>query len=161
MNKRTILSIAASALLLAACAHQPAPGSPGAPGLLLGLVHGFIVVFSLIGSLFGDVRVYAFPNSGFWYDLGFVIGAAIFFGGGAISVRIKRRGPRHGSRVSVTQARNAIGHSGPKHSARGTVARGYGFRGDRQRHASRRTGYVAGLRRRGFIDRNWARGFCR
>ena len=91
MNKRTILCIAASALVLAACAHQPAPGSPGAPGFLLGLVHGFILVFSLIGSIFEDVRVYAFPNSGFWYDLGFVIGAAIFFGGGGgISVRIRR-----------------------------------------------------------------------
>jgi hypothetical protein len=27
-----------------------------------------------------DIRVYAFPNGGIWYDIGFVIGAAIFFG---------------------------------------------------------------------------------
>jgi len=33
-----------------------------------------------IGSVWWDIRVYAFPNGGIWYDFGFVIGAAIFFG---------------------------------------------------------------------------------
>lgn len=91
MNIRTAVVLALSALILAACAHQPEPGPPGSPGLPLGLVHGFILVFSLIGSLFTDVRVFAYPNAGFWYDLGVVIGAAFFFGGGTVSVRFPRR----------------------------------------------------------------------
>jgi hypothetical protein len=45
-------------------------------------VHGFISLFSLIGSIFWDIRIYAFPNSGGWYDFGFVLGAMTFFGGG-------------------------------------------------------------------------------
>jgi hypothetical protein len=34
-----------------------------------------------LGVLFGDIRVYAHPNIGRWYDFGFVIGAAAFYGG--------------------------------------------------------------------------------
>ncbi len=70
-----------AALLLAACATQPAPRVSDAPGFLLGLWHGLIVPFSLVASLFMDVRVYAFPNNGGWYDLGFVLGAASTLGG--------------------------------------------------------------------------------
>ena len=73
------------------CAHQPRPVLPDPPGFLLGLLHGFLMLFSLIGSIFTDVRVYAFPNSGFFYDLGFVIGASSFLGGGASSVRRRSR----------------------------------------------------------------------
>lgn len=91
MNMRSVAAILGAALILAACAQQPPPGPPGSPGLLLGLVHGFILVFTLIGSVFTDVRVFAYPNAGFWYDLGFVVGAAFFFGGGTISVRFGRR----------------------------------------------------------------------
>jgi hypothetical protein len=32
------------------------------PGFLMGLVHGFISLFSLLGSLFLDIRIYGFPN---------------------------------------------------------------------------------------------------
>jgi hypothetical protein len=46
----------------------------------MGVLHGFVSLFSLIGSFFWDIRVYAFPNSGRWYDVGFVLGAACFFG---------------------------------------------------------------------------------
>jgi hypothetical protein len=69
------------------CAHQPPPVLPDPPGFFSGLLHGFLMLFSLIGSIFTDVRVYAFPNSGFGYDVGFVIGASSFLGGGASSVR--------------------------------------------------------------------------
>jgi hypothetical protein len=80
------------ALLVAVsgCAHQPPAAIPGAPGFFHGLLHGFLLLVSLVASIFTDVRVYAFPNSGFWYDLGFVIGATSFLGGGARSAR--RRG---------------------------------------------------------------------
>lgn len=59
-------------LALAGCATQPPHGK--APGFLMGLLHGLEVPFSLVGSLFLRVRIYAFPNAGFGYDLGFVLG---------------------------------------------------------------------------------------
>jgi hypothetical protein len=58
---------------LAGCASQPV-SRPDQPGFLLGLFHGFIAIASLIGSLFLHIRIYAFPNSGFWYDAGFLLG---------------------------------------------------------------------------------------
>ncbi len=75
---------------LAGCAHQPPSALPGVPGFFHGLLHGFLILVSLVGSLFTNVRVYAFPNSGFFYDLGFVIGAASFLGGGAHSAGRRR-----------------------------------------------------------------------
>jgi hypothetical protein len=71
------------ALIVASCAQQPVPDVYEAPGFFMGLLHGFIILFSFIGSLFMDVRIYAFPNSGGWYDFGFLIGVAAFFGGAA------------------------------------------------------------------------------
>ncbi|RDJ94215.1 hypothetical protein B4Q13_16205 [Lacticaseibacillus rhamnosus] len=73
------------ALILAACAHQP-PVAYGQdiPGFFYGLLHGFIAPFSLIGSFFdASIRAYAFPNTGWWYDLGFVMGIGGLAGGGA------------------------------------------------------------------------------
>ena len=72
------------------CAHQPPAVLPGVPGFFHGLLHGFLLLVSLVGSIFTDVRVYAFPNSGFLYDLGFVIGASAVLGGGAHSARRRR-----------------------------------------------------------------------
>jgi hypothetical protein len=77
-------------LVVAGCAHQPPAVLPGEPGFFSGLLHGFLILVSLVGSLFTDVRVYAFPNSGFFYDLGFFIGATSFLGGGASTARRRR-----------------------------------------------------------------------
>jgi hypothetical protein len=79
----TLLVVAASTL--AACATQPVPSSFEPPGFWSGLLHGFTILFSLIGSIFTDYRIYAFPNSGGWYDLGYFFGAAAFLGGGGAS----------------------------------------------------------------------------
>jgi len=68
-----ILGSTAVALVLAACATQPV-AQPHGPGFLTGLLHGFFVLISLLGSLFYQIRIYAFPNGGFWYDAGFAIG---------------------------------------------------------------------------------------
>ena len=38
-----------------------------------------LILFSFIASLFIDVRIYAYPNSGVWYDFGFLIGVAAIF----------------------------------------------------------------------------------
>ncbi|MEQ9263816.1 MAG: hypothetical protein RLN81_01245 [Balneolaceae bacterium] len=51
-------------------------------GFFSGLWHGFIAPFSFFVSLFvEDVALYAFNNTGGWYDFGFVLGAGILFGG--------------------------------------------------------------------------------
>jgi hypothetical protein len=83
-----VLTVLLAALVLSACATQPGGQKLGDPtNFLLGLLHGFIVLFSLIASFFTEVRVYAYPNTGLWYDCGFVLGVAMFFGGGAGGIR--------------------------------------------------------------------------
>jgi hypothetical protein len=53
-------------------------------GFWSGLWHGIIAPFSFIGSLFSDkIAMYAINNNGAWYNLGFVLGAGIIFGGGS------------------------------------------------------------------------------
>jgi hypothetical protein len=81
------LIISTAALILASCATQPHPSAYDPPGFFSGLLHGFLILFSFIGSLFTDYRIHAFPNSGGWYDFGFLIGAAMFLGGGGASAR--------------------------------------------------------------------------
>jgi len=68
-----------SLFLLTGCASQPNDGSYG-PGIFVGLWHGLVALPSVVVGLFTDVRVYNFPNSGYWYDVGFVVGflASIF-----------------------------------------------------------------------------------
>jgi hypothetical protein len=69
-------------VFISGCATQSVMTVDDPPGFFSGLLHGFIMLFSLIASLFTDCSIYAFPNTGFWYNLGFVIGASAFFGGG-------------------------------------------------------------------------------
>lgn len=69
------------------CATQPHPNAFDPPGFWLGLFHGLTIFFSLIGSIFTDYRIYAFPNSGGWYDFGFFIGAVMALGGSGASAR--------------------------------------------------------------------------
>ena len=86
-----LLLLLALALSLASCATQTVPNVHKPPGFLMGLLHGFISLFSLIGSLFFDIRIYGFPNSGSGYDVGFVLGAAVFYGGIAALVAGRSR----------------------------------------------------------------------
>lgn len=75
---RTIL-IGFALMLVAGCAHQPPSSDWGAdvPGFFSGVVHGFLVLPALIGSLFMDIRIYAFPNSGSGYDWGYMLGMTL------------------------------------------------------------------------------------
>lgn len=76
--------------LLVGCATQPSvPGflSGDPPGFLMALVHGLIAPFALVGSVFSDFRIYAFPNSGLFYDLGFLLGLSSWGGGSTYAVR--------------------------------------------------------------------------
>lgn len=73
LRRMTRLSLLLAPAILAGCATQN-PAGPDHPGFLPGLFHGFTAMAALIGSLFFHIRIYAFPNSGFWYDAGFVLG---------------------------------------------------------------------------------------
>lgn|SRR5262249_9352877 len=90
---RTLFFVALLCFIAASCARQPEPsawipaddlGFRGQiAGFFVGLFHGFTMALNLCASLFFNVRIYTFPNSGRLYDLGYVIGAAAFFGGSA------------------------------------------------------------------------------
>ena len=79
------LSLCVVALVIQGCATQPPPSSFDPPGFFGGLLHGFLILFGFVGSLFTDYRIYAFPNSGGWYDFGYLLGAMMFLGGGGAS----------------------------------------------------------------------------
>ncbi|MGQ7869319.1 hypothetical protein [Sunxiuqinia sp. sy24] len=74
-----------SLLLFSACATQSIGSITNPPGFLHGLLHGFIILFSFIASLFTDYEIYAFPNTGGWYNFGFLLGVMMFWGGGGAS----------------------------------------------------------------------------
>ena len=61
----------------AACASQPKlprflDNDP--PGFFSAVVHGLLAPFALLVSVFSDARIYAYPNTGFSYDLGYMVG---------------------------------------------------------------------------------------
>ena len=88
MHKRKIIVlIALCALTVAACASQPYVDDPSeAPGFFMGLLHGFIAWFAIVGHIFDkSIRVYAYPNTGGWYDFGLLIGASLWGGGAGAS----------------------------------------------------------------------------
>ncbi|HEV2182441.1 MAG TPA: hypothetical protein VGR39_02065 [Candidatus Acidoferrales bacterium] len=64
-------------------------GSGGSvAGFWLGLWHGVILPISFIISLFSDkVTIYEVHNSGGWYNFGFLLGAAMIWGGGGATAR--------------------------------------------------------------------------
>ena len=67
---------------ISSCASQPEPSTfSNPPGFWFGLLHGFLILLGFIGSPFTNIRIYAFPNSGGWYDFGYLLGASIFLGG--------------------------------------------------------------------------------
>jgi hypothetical protein len=56
-------------------------------GFFSGIWHGIIIVFSIIGKIFGaNIGIYAEHNTGFTYWLGFILGIGAF-GGGSSSAR--------------------------------------------------------------------------
>ena len=66
--------VAVGVFTIVSCASQPEPTAYDPLGFFMGILHGFIVLFSFIGSIFIDIRMYAFPNSGVMYDFGYLIG---------------------------------------------------------------------------------------
>jgi hypothetical protein len=79
---RGTTAIAISCLIiLGSCATQPEIQGYDPPGFLWGLLHGVIAIPALVESLFWDIRIYAVPNAGRWYDFGFVLGLGLIGAG--------------------------------------------------------------------------------
>ena len=83
---------------LASCAPGGNPlagqatAGQGLAGFWLGLWHGLIVWVTFVWSLFDpSVSVYEVQNTGWSYNLGFVIGAACLHGGGGAGACRRRR----------------------------------------------------------------------
>jgi len=93
LSRNRLIAVSLLAVLaigLVSCASQP-PGQSSAPGFVYGLWHGVIAPIAFLISLFdNDVRMYAFPNGGRWYDFGFLLGIALW-GGGAGATASGRR----------------------------------------------------------------------
>lgn len=67
-------------------------GSGEVAGFWKGLWHGFILLFTFVVSLFNDgVGVYEVSNKGNLYNLGFLVGVMLFFGGGCKGARGKKK----------------------------------------------------------------------
>ncbi len=88
MKRRAVALAILLSLSLAACATQAAVPAAAPPGFLMGLLHGFIAWFSMIGHIFNpEIRIYAAPNTGGWYDFGFLLGVGAWAGGGGAAAR--------------------------------------------------------------------------
>lgn len=66
-------------LFLAGCAQKNNVSIDDGVGFFAGFVHGVIIIFSFIGSLFSDnISIYEVINNGKLYDLGYVLGVSLF-----------------------------------------------------------------------------------
>ncbi len=94
MKKILIIALAVGALLvISSCAAGSERFASETPaGFWAGLWHGLICWITLIVRIFNrNVLVYEINNSGIWYDLGFVLGAIIAFGGSSSSAKRRHR----------------------------------------------------------------------
>ena len=85
-------------LILASCVPGPnnAEKTPDVDGKIagfwMGLWQGFISPVTFVISIFSkSVRLYEVHNNGFWYNLGFVLGAGLFLQGGILGSRKARK----------------------------------------------------------------------
>lgn len=94
-NKRSVWFILLASFLFISCAEAvPVTLSITTKtyGFWHGLLHGIILPFSFIGSLFNEeIIVYAINNTGGWYDFGFVFGASIIFGGSGKGAKRRKK----------------------------------------------------------------------
>ncbi|MCB0465794.1 MAG: hypothetical protein KDC78_09010 [Aequorivita sp.] len=88
MKSQKIIILLLLITLMCATSCAPAGYTYSESGFFSGLWHGFIIIFSLVGKLFGaDIGIYAENNTGFTYWLGFIIGIGGFGGGGSAARR--------------------------------------------------------------------------
>ena len=71
-----ILLLAVVAVILTGCtfAGDTSSIASGTPGFLMGVWHGIVAPYTLVVRYFLDIKMYAIPNSGIGYDLGFLLG---------------------------------------------------------------------------------------
>ena len=81
-----VILLAFVILALTSCAPGNEKFEADPASFWMGLWHGFISLFTFVIGLFNDsVNIYEINNSGNWYNFGFILGVAIFFGGGSKS----------------------------------------------------------------------------
>ena len=91
-----VVTLALVLVMLAGCAPGPnelaGTNTVKPAGFWLGLWHGIIAPVTFVISLFNkEVQMYEVHNMGAWYNLGFLLGMSIIFGGGGASARRSRR----------------------------------------------------------------------
>ncbi len=95
MKKKSYLNpflFLALVIFLSSCAPGNEKFAAEQAGFWMGLWHGFISFFTFIISLFNDhVTIYETSNTGNLYNLGFILGVAIFYGGGCKSSCKRKR----------------------------------------------------------------------
>lgn len=80
------------AILLTSCEAGNVTFDAEPAGFWMGLWHGFISLFTFIISLFNDkIDIYEVNNTGKLYDLGFILGILIFYGGSSKSSCMRRK----------------------------------------------------------------------
>jgi hypothetical protein len=89
MKKQSVvLSVLFVFLMIGLSSCAPEGHSSKEYGFFGGLIHGMVIIFALIGKLFGaDVGIYAANNTGFFYWLGFILGLGFLGGGGGAASR--------------------------------------------------------------------------
>jgi len=75
-NFGKIVLLGLTALLLTGCtfAGDSSALTAGTPGFLMGIWHGIVAPYTLIVRFFLDIKMYAVPNGGLGYDVGFLLG---------------------------------------------------------------------------------------
>jgi hypothetical protein len=69
-------------LFLSSCAAGNEKFDIDPAGFFMGLWHGLISLFTFIISIFSDnITIYEVNNNGWPYNLGFILGISIFYGG--------------------------------------------------------------------------------
>ena len=99
MNKSVALIILLCAtIMMSACLAGPnrlekVPDSDGeVAGFFMGLWHGMLSPITFIISVYSrNIRFYEVHNSGLWYNFGFVLGAGLFFSGGILGSKKKKK----------------------------------------------------------------------
>lgn len=77
MSIRNFIASAGVMMLVAGCGFATTGSQNHAlPGFWLGVWHGLLAPWALLLRLFFDIAMYAYPNIGWLYDLGFLLGVS-------------------------------------------------------------------------------------